>query len=546
MKGGFSRMSSRFCSRCRVGWILLGLLPAGQMRADNVYVFQHDNVLGTSLEIQIRAATQPAARAAESRVLNEIDRLAKILSGYDTTSELSRWMATPGESLPVSPELLEVLAQCDRWRVASHGAFHPGVESLCRLWRQCAAQDRVPTATEIDAARVPAQSEPWVLDRTARRACLKSHMPLTLDALAKGYVVDRAVEAGFRPDAKATGLLVNIGGDLRVAGDMDSTVGIADPQRDSETTTPISRVRLRARSIATSGNYQRGNTIGSRTYSHIIDPRTGQPVDHVISASVTSARAADADALATICSVLPVAESLALIESLPDAACFLVCRDGTVVQSRSWDRLGLPPIHLTAYAADSRDQEEQEEAVIREPASKAKPDAKAAAGLWRAEHEVEVSFEIANPNSSQRYCRPYVAVWIEDQDGFPVRTLLLWVWTSGPGPRWIPDLRRWYRSDQLRQMVDDANLVNTISRATRPPGKYRVIWDGKDDQGKLVHTGKYTLFVEAAREHGTYQVISKTLTIDEKPFTEELPGNVEIKSAAVQYRVKRAADAGKK
>lgn len=545
-----------FARMTRFVWsalLLISWLSAGA-RAKEIYVFHHDNVVGTSLEIQVRADSETSARSAESRVLERIDQLAKILSSYEPSSELSRWMASPDVPTHISTELAAVLAECDRWRVATQGAFHPSAEVACRLWRQCAQEGRVPTSAEIDSARQAASAIPWELDATNRIATLKVHSPLTLDALSKGYVIDVALEAGLQASPEVSGVLVNIGGDLRVAGDMQSTVGIADPRNDSETTPPIASVRLKARAIATSGNYQRGVTIDSHIYSHIVDPRTAQPVEHVISASVVSARAVDADALATICSVLPVDQSIALVESLPDTECLLICRNGDVVRSGGWDAQDGARLQFVEFRRDTTQTVSQDKQTEQKPPAtgqegakgEAKPaptsddrataDKEASTRPWPADHELEVSFEVAHQNNSQRYCRPYVAIWVEDKDGFPVRTLVLWVWTSGPGPRWIPDLRRWYRSDQFRQVVDDTNLVDTVSRATRPPGKYRAVWDGKDDHGKPVKSGKYTIYIEAAREHGTYQVQSKAVTIDDKLFTEELPGNVEIKSATIEYR----------
>jgi thiamine biosynthesis lipoprotein len=99
----------------------------------------------------------------------------------------------------------------------------------------------------------------------------------------------------------------------------------------------------------------------------------------------------------------------------------------------------------------------------------------------------------------------------------------------------IPLCEGWYHADQVRRLADDTDLIATISRATRPPGKYTVTWDGKDDQGKPLGPGTYTVCLESAREHGTYQIIRKDVTIADKPFSEDLKGNVEIKSASIEY-----------
>ena len=90
-------------------------------------------------------------------------------------------------------------------------------------------------------------------------------------------------------------------------------------------------------------------------------------------------------------------------------------------------------------------------------------------------------------------------VWNEDEDHKPVRRIALWYNI----PRWLPDLRSWYAAQRASE-ID----VTSITVATRSAGNYSLVWDGKDDAGQFVNQGKYTVFVEAAREHGTYQLMS--------------------------------------
>ena len=104
----------------RFAVILFGLILTHALSwpavASEDFAFYHENVLGTSLELCVRADSPEAARRAEHRVLTEIDRLAAIFSGYDPTSEFSRWQAAPRNPLPVSRELYEVLLASDCWR----------------------------------------------------------------------------------------------------------------------------------------------------------------------------------------------------------------------------------------------------------------------------------------------------------------------------------------------------------------------------------------------------------------------------------------------
>ena len=149
--------------------------------------------------------------------------------------------------------------------------------------------------------------------------------------------------------------------------------------------------------------------------------------------------------------------------------------------------------------------------------------------------ELLVSFTIATQEGFRTH-RPYVAVWIEDKDGKAVRTLNLFVQTGRRGPRWIPDLRRWYRKEQDRIQVNGGDLIATVSGPTREAGKYSVSWNGKSDKGELVAQGDFTVYLEAAREHGTYQLISQAVKIGTKPFKQVLTGNVELSEAQIEFR----------
>ena len=119
-------------SVARIAGVLLCALAAGAAPAARDYEFRHENVLGTSLELCVRADTEEAARSAEARALGEIDRLAAVFSGYDASSEFRRWQATIDRPTKVSPELFELLRASDRWRERSGGAFDPRVQALTR------------------------------------------------------------------------------------------------------------------------------------------------------------------------------------------------------------------------------------------------------------------------------------------------------------------------------------------------------------------------------------------------------------------------------
>jgi hypothetical protein len=163
------------------------------------------------------------------------------------------------------------------------------------------------------------------------------------------------------------------------------------------------------------------------------------------------------------------------------------------------------------------------------------PTARTGGPKWDDRFELVVDFELA-PQQGGRYHRPYVAVWVEEASGRPVRTLTLWVNTTGRGPRYIRELRRWFTLARDESDAGGPNLVDTVSSATRLPGRYSVSWNGRDDRGSVVELGTYRVFIEASREHGTYGLIQHELTLAGKPVASDLPGNDEIGSAHVDYR----------
>ena len=91
-------------------------------------------------------------------------------------------------------------------------------------------------------------------------------------------------------------------------------------------------------------------------------------------------------------------------------------------------------------------------------------------------------------------CNPYVAVWIENAVGELVKTVALWHEDRGGQDRWLSEMKAF--------SALGAADAQTVSSATRQPGTYTVQWDGTTLQGSRAPTGKYQLFVEAAREHG--------------------------------------------
>ncbi|MCY2964438.1 MAG: DUF2271 domain-containing protein [Planctomycetota bacterium] len=516
---------------------LTGLPCATPVAAGELYVSHYENVLGTSLELRMIARDSVAAERAEELALAEIDRLNAIFSTYDANSEFSRWQVEANLPTRVSPELFTVLAASDTWREASSGAFHPGAQRLTALWKRSESSGTLPTEEQRAEIVQELRTVPWQLDPVTNQAHRVGRYPVSLNAIAKGYIIDRAC-AAMRETEGISAALVKIGGDLRAMGDLRQPIAIRNPGGAAHQS-GLMQIEIGDRGVATSGDAYRGFTVGERRFSHILDPRTGWPVDQVVSATVVAPTAMDADALATAFSVLTPGDSLKLARTLDGVECLLIDRDGNRFTSAGWAQIELAQNDAAGLVVQ-RGRPAPQQAAKKEVAADKPPTPD-----WNGGFELAVKLEINNAGEGRRYRRPYVAVWIEDNDGFPVRTLALWVQGTGRGPRWIPDLKRWYKTDHVRKFNDETDLVATISEPTRKPGEYTLVWDGTDDHGELVEPGEYTVSIEAVREHGTYQVSRKKIKLDQEPVRENLESNKEIKAASLEYR-KRKSDRDEK
>jgi thiamine biosynthesis lipoprotein ApbE len=446
--------------------------------------------------------------------MDEIKRLNGVLSGYDASSEFSRWSGTRNKAISVSAQLMEVLQLWDTWSARTGGALSPATEAIARVWKQAEKSGAMPDAAELQAAARDARQPQWHLDPDAGIATRLTATPVRLNSFTKSYIIERAAQAALHVPGVA-GVVVNIGGDLVVRGQASDAVTIADPSSDSENSEPIATLNIADRAVATSGSYRRGFDIAGRHYSHIVDPRTGMTADQIISATVVAPNAVDAGALATALCVLSPEESRKLAATVPGVSYLLVRADGTRIAGAGWSALQTPRLQTAALAAV--------------------PLAKAAAaatdsGLFNTAFELTINLELPQPQGFGAR-RPYLAVWIEDKDHFPVRTVALWF----QKPRWLNELRAWYRDDRLRAMSEGTEITSSVSSATRSPGKYSFKWDGKDNAGKLVKAGRYTVMVEAAREHGGYSLDHREIDFDGQPAQAQLPPDAELGAVSIDY-----------
>lgn len=289
-------------------------------------------VMGTFARVIAVAADSDTALGCIEAAFVEIERIDKLMSDYKSDSEISE-LNRDGfrRAVVVSKSTYEVLQKSVEFSRFSDGAFDITIGPLEDLWRSAAEANSVPTDAELSEARSRVGYDKLLLDadETSVRFAVEG-MRVDLGGIAKGYALDKAVEAMQR--SGAVGGMVDIGGDIRCFGMPPKgqnrwQIGLQNPDKAKvgfDAGTPLLVLHLTDAAVATSGDYRRVVVIGGKKYSHIINAKTGYSGDELTSVTIISRNATEADALATAVDVMGAEKGLALIETMPETEAILI------------------------------------------------------------------------------------------------------------------------------------------------------------------------------------------------------------------------------
>ena len=289
-------------------------------------------VMGTFARVIAVAADSNTAKQCIEAAFAEITKIDKLMSDYKSDSEISE-LNRDGfvRAVKVSKSTYEVLQRSVEFGKLTGGAFDVTVGPLVDLWHLAGAANVVPSEAELQQACSKVGYDKLILDANEMSVRFAVEgMRIDLGAIAKGYAIDKAVEAMQK--GRAIGGMVEIGGDIRCfgappAGKERWRIGLQDSRRIDEEISEgkvLLVLELTDAGVATSGDYQRFVVIEGKKYSHIIDTKTGCTSDELTSVTIISQNATDADALATAVSVMGQQKGLELIESLPETEAILI------------------------------------------------------------------------------------------------------------------------------------------------------------------------------------------------------------------------------
>jgi PelA/Pel-15E family pectate lyase len=281
--------------------------------------------MGTTFEIIAYGEDRARLAEAANAAFEEIDRLDRQMSNYSETSELTdiNRNAARGDVI-VEKELFDLLVLSLDYSRASGGAFDITVGPLARTWGFFKGQGRLPEPDELKSVLEKIGYERVTLNEQARTIRFdREGIELDLGGIGKGYAVDKAVEI-LRQSGVRSALITSGTSSITAVGAPPNqsawTIGVRDPLDPSRT---ITSIKLRDGSLATSGCYEKTFQAGGKTYCHIMDPRTGFPIEGVMSATVIAKRAVDADALSTTLMVMGVERARECLRSRTDVRAIL-------------------------------------------------------------------------------------------------------------------------------------------------------------------------------------------------------------------------------
>jgi thiamine biosynthesis lipoprotein len=286
--------------RSVVGTAVVALSMAAADARDGELVKRGRVLMGTTCEVRSFGA-ETEVGAALDLALDRIAEIEQALTTWRPDGELARWNATCArgpQRIDVSADLLRALDGARAWARRTGGLYDPAIGALASAWG-LRAGGRVPDEAERNRARGLGSWRNFEVRRVESSArCLTAGVELDLGGYGKGFALDEA--ARVLRERGIESALFNFGGQVLALGvPPDSRGWVVELAHPEDRSRPVAALLVRDASVATSSNGELGFELDGRRYGHVLDTRTGWPVEWRAAVTVVARRAADADALST-------------------------------------------------------------------------------------------------------------------------------------------------------------------------------------------------------------------------------------------------------
>lgn len=389
--------------------------------------------------------------------------------------EFQHWLSA---SEAKEPELIQL---CEEWRVLSQQSYSCRLGAIAQQWQQAVENQVLPDRVEL-------RRQTRAIEQVVVSKANYSTLLWQLDGLANARLLDETAVLlkSWFPQLKRLELQSGVSRLLwSDTGAIPLSLGTEQPLLQQ---LQLSSVALAQTETA---DTQQGYKVSYRTFSLLLNPAEGWPVEYGPTATVLAKDAVTAYLLAQSLAVLDLKQGQQLTDQ-QQAAALIKTDSANWYASSSW----------YDYLADK---------------SQSSP------------RGLQISYQLPKFNDGN-YKRPYVSVWLTDQQKKPVRQISL----VGQQSRWYQELNHWWR----RLGRKNPEQIDQIAGATQKPGTYQLQWDGRDQQGAVVPWGQYQLHLEVAREHGGHEHLTLPLNwqADLKPVQQK--GEAELGLVRLQLQSK--------
>jgi len=275
-------------------------------------------LMDTLITISVVSGSGDKAEKAIDKAFGDLEKLDRLLNFFSDSSEVSEINRNAGlKAVVVSPETFEVLEKAIYASGKTNGAFDVTIGSVTTLWD---FHKRIKPENKRIKERLPLVNyKNIILNKKSSSVYLKkTGMLIDLGGIAKGYAADKAAEALKRKGIKSG--LVSISGDIKAFGlkpDLKPwKIGIRNPRAENKEDEIMATIEMTDMAISTSGDYERYFIIDEKRYHHILNPKTGYPVDECRSVSIVAKDGAVTDPFSTGIFILGAEKGIKLLEEM--------------------------------------------------------------------------------------------------------------------------------------------------------------------------------------------------------------------------------------
>lgn len=307
--------------------ILLTLLLVSCQKEEPMV--KQDFALATIVSITLRDHGNEELMNSLFARLREIEER---MSTSIASSDIYKLNHAQGQAVTVHEDTYYVLSKAKEYRELSGGYFEPSLGGVVALWKIGTEEARVPAPEEIKEALTHVKGDEIQLleDHQVR---IPKGMVLDLGAIAKGYAADEV--ARMAKEAGVQSAVFDLGGNVLVLGEKDGgsfRIGIQEPFAEVERGKPFAILSIKDETVVTSGDYERYFEENGKRYHHILDFRTGYPVENELaSVSIITASSIEADAMSTAVYAMGLEKGKAFVESRKELEAIFVTRDKKVI-----------------------------------------------------------------------------------------------------------------------------------------------------------------------------------------------------------------------